>query len=278
MACDAIMEVLRPHKTEEKQKAINILGDFNLAGEMWIIKNYFKKMGIEVICGFTGDASYDDMVKAPGASLNIVQCAGSSTYLAQRMEEEFGIPYMKVSFFGVEDTTASLIRVAEALGDEKAREKAVQFCEEETEKLQGFLDKYTKSLKGKKAAIYVGGGFKAISLIRQFDVVGIQTVLVGTQTGKKDEYQVIESLVDRDTVILDDANPAELETFMKEKGADILVGGVKERPLAYKLGVAFCDHNHERKHPLAGFEGVYNFTREINRSMNNPVWEYVKAL
>ncbi|WP_333647326.1 nitrogenase iron-molybdenum cofactor biosynthesis protein NifE [Lacrimispora sp.] len=278
MACDAIMEVLGPHKTEAKQKAINILGDFNLAGEMWIIKNYFKKMGIEVICGFTGDASYDDMVKAPGASLNIVQCAGSSTYLAQRMEEEFGIPYMKVSFFGVEDTTASLIRVAEALGDEAAREKAVQFCKEEAEKLQGFLDKYTKSLKGKKAAIYVGGGFKAISLIRQFDVVGIQTVLVGTQTGKKDEYEVIESLVDQDTVILDDANPAELETFMKEKGADILVGGVKERPLAYKLGVAFCDHNHERKHPLAGFEGVYNFTREINRSMNNPVWEYVKVL
>lgn len=278
MACDAIMEVLRPHKTEVKRKAINILGDFNLAGEMWIIKNYFKKMGIEVICGFTGDADYDDMVKAPEASLNIVQCAGSSTYLAQQMEEEFGIPYMKVSFFGVEDTTASLIRVAEALGDEAAREKAVKFCWEETEKLQSFLDKYTKSLKGKKAAIYVGGGFKAISLIRQFAVVGIQTVLVGTQTGKKEEYEVIESLVDQDTVILDDANPAELETFMKEKGADILVGGVKERPLAYKLGVAFCDHNHERKHPLAGFEGVYNFTREINRSMNNPVWEYVKVL
>lgn len=278
MACDAIMEVLRPHKTEVKKKAINILGDFNLAGEMWIIKNYFKKIGIEVICGFTGDADYDDMVKAPEASLNIVQCAGSSTYLAQQMEEEFGIPYMKVSFFGVEDTTASLIRVAEALGDEAAREKAVEFCREETEKLQGFLDKYTKSLKGKKAAIYVGGGFKAISLIRQFAVVGIQTVLVGTQTGKKEEYEVIESLVDQDTVILDDANPAELETFMKEKGADILVGGVKERPLAYKLGVAFCDHNHERKHPLAGFEGVYNFTREINRSINNPVWEYVKVL
>ncbi|MFT4005459.1 MAG: nitrogenase iron-molybdenum cofactor biosynthesis protein NifE [Lacrimispora sp.] len=278
MACDAIMEVLRPHKTEKKYGTINILGDFNLAGEMWIIKNYFKKIGIEVICGFTGDASYDDMRKAPQASLNIVQCAGSSTYLAQRMEEEFGIPYIKVSFFGVEDTTASLVRVAETLGDEAAREKAVMFCMEETEKLQSFLDKYTKRLKGKKAAIYVGGGFKAISLIRQFAVVGIRTVLVGTQTGKKEEYEVIESLVDQDTVILDDANPAELETFMKEKGADILVGGVKERPLAYKLGVAFCDHNHERKHPLAGFEGVYNFTREIDRSINNPVWEYMKVL
>jgi nitrogenase molybdenum-cofactor synthesis protein NifE len=64
---------------------------------------------------------------------------------------------------------------------------------------------------------------------------------------------------------------------MKEKRADILVGGVKERPLAYKLGIAFCDHNHERKHPLAGFEGVYNFTREINQSINSPVWEYIRS-
>lgn len=276
MACDAIMEVLRPHKTEKKRNAINILGDFNLAGEMWIIKNYFKKIGIDVITGFTGDASYEDMIRSPQAALNIVQCAGSSTYLANRMEEEFGIPFMKVSFFGVEDTTQSLLHVAEALGNEGAREKAIEFCKEEEQKLEGFLEKYRKNLVGKKAAIYVGGGFKAISLIRQFSVMGMKTVVVGTQTGKKDDYEVIESLVDPDTVILDDANPAELETFMKEKEADILVGGVKERPLAYKLGVAFCDHNHERKKALAGFEGVYNFTQEINRSINNPVWEYVR--
>jgi nitrogenase molybdenum-cofactor synthesis protein NifE len=57
---------------------------------------------------------------------------------------------------------------------------------------------------------------------------------------------------------------------MKEKQADILVGGVKERPLAYKLGIAFCDHNHERKHALAGYEGVINFTNEVNQSINSP--------
>lgn len=276
MACDAIMQVLLPHKTDKKIKGINILGDYNLAGEMWIIRNYMEKIGIPVISTFTGDASYDNMIKAPSAYLNVVQCAGSSTYLANRMEEEFGIPFIKVSFFGVEDTTNSLLRIAEALQDEEAREKAVSFCAEESIKLDGFIEQYRKNLEGKKAAIYVGGGFKAISLIRQFKVVGMTTVVVGTQTGKKEDYEIIESLVDNDTIILDDANPAELETFMKEKEADILVGGVKERPLAYKLGVAFCDHNHERKHALAGFEGVYNFTREINASINNPVWDLIK--
>lgn len=274
LACDAIMELLAPHKPA-KRRGINILGDFNLAGELWIVKDYINRMGIPVIATITGDADYDTLIQAPAAELNIVQCAGSSTYLANRMEEELGIPYIKVSFYGIEDTVSSLIRIAEALRDEKARRFASEFCNKETDKLREILTIYRNKLAGRKAAIYVGGGFKAISLIRQFRDLGMETVVVGTQTGKKEDYDVIEELVSEDTIILDDTNPAELERFMKEKGADILVGGVKERPLAYKLGVAFCDHNHERKHPLCGFDGVVNFAKEINQSMNHPVWNYI---
>ncbi|SFR58305.1 nitrogenase iron-molybdenum cofactor biosynthesis protein NifE [Anaeromicropila populeti] len=276
MACNAIMSLIGQYKTKEKVKGVNILGDFNLAGEMWIIKDYLKQIGVHVVSSFTGDSSYESLIAAPSASLNIVQCAGSSTYLAKQMEETMDIPFIKVSFFGVEDTTSSLIRIAEALGDEKARQKAIAFTESKAKEIQDLVERYKQNLIGKKAAIYVGGGFKAISLIRQFRSLGMETVVVGTQTGKKDDYEIIESLVKEDTVILDDANPAELETFMIEKKADILVGGVKERPLAYKLGIAFCDHNHERKHPLAGFEGVLNFVKEINSSINNPVWDYIK--
>lgn len=275
MACNAIMELLLPHKPA-KRKGINILGDFNLAGELWIVKDYLKKIGIPVISSITGDSNYETLIQAPAAQLNVVQCAGSSTYLAARMEEELGIPYIKVSFYGIDDTMSSLVRIAEALKNDEARQKAVEFSEREAARLKDFLTKYRRNLEGKKAAIYVGGGFKAISLIRQFRSLGMETVIVGTQTGKKEDYEIIENLVGENTVILDDANPAELEKFIKEKGADILVGGVKERPLAYKLGIAFCDHNHERKHPLCGFDGVVNFTEEINLSMNNPVWKYIK--
>jgi nitrogenase molybdenum-cofactor synthesis protein NifE len=195
------------------------------------------------------------------------------------METELGIPSIRVSFFGIEDTTASLLRVAEALGgnDNAILNNARRFAAEKTAQILPVIEKYRPHLQGKKAAIFVGGGFKAISLIRQFNELGMETVVVGTQTGKKDEYETIGSLVDGNAVILDDANPAELERFMTEKQADILVGGVKERPLAYKLGMAFCDHNHERKHPLAGFEGIENFVKEIHNSINSPVWQYVRG-
>lgn len=276
LACDAIMRLIEPYKDIPKVKGVNFLGDFNLAGEMWIIRNYLEMLGINLISTVTGDSSYESLLRLPSAELNFVQCAGSSTYLANRMEDEMGIPFIKVSFFGAEDTTNSLIRIAQALGDDAAVEKAKAFTAAETIKAEAFLDMYRPRLEGKKAAIYVGGGFKAISLIKQFNEMGIETVVVGTQTGKKEDYEIIQQLVAKDTIILDDANPSELEEFMLAKNVDILVGGVKERPLAYKLGIAFCDHNHERKHALVGFEGIRNFTEEINLSINSPVWEYCR--
>jgi nitrogenase molybdenum-cofactor synthesis protein NifE len=66
-----------------------------------------------------------------------------------------------------------------------------------------------------------------------------------------------------------------LSRFVQEKRADLLIGGVKERPIAYKLGLGFCDHNHERKLILAGYEGMVNFAREVYSSVCSPVWKLV---
>ncbi|MBC2396092.1 MULTISPECIES: nitrogenase iron-molybdenum cofactor biosynthesis protein NifE [Clostridium] len=274
-ACNAILKLIGDRKSDKKVKGVNYLGDFNLAGEAWVIQSYLKKIGVPVVAKITGDGKYEELLKAPEASLNIVQCAGSMEYLAKKMQELYGIPYIRISFLGVEDTENSLLQIAHILGGEDIVEKTEKFIQEEEDKVKDKIDFYRKRLEGKKAAIYVGGGYKAISLIKQFKSLGIETVMVGTQTGKPRDYEIIKEITNRGTVILDDANPSELERFMLEKGADILVGGVKERPLAYKLGVAFCDHNHERKHILSGFIGALNFAEEIDLTVNSPVWKYV---
>ncbi len=276
MGCNAIMELMDKSCGHRDTNSINYLGDFNLAGEAWIIRNYLQKLGIKINSTLTGDSSYESIKKAPSAKLNIVQCAGSMSYLAKRMREAFGIPFIKVSFYGLADIKRSIYDIANFLNDESIMEKAFDFVSNKEKETKQNLEIYKKRLDGKKAAIFVGGGFKAISLIKQFKELGMQTVMVGTQTGKKDEYETIRDISDEGTIILDDANPVELENFMLEKGADILVGGVKERPLAYKLGVAFCDHNHERKHALCGYEGAINFAKEIDLSINSSVWNYIR--
>jgi nitrogenase molybdenum-cofactor synthesis protein NifE len=274
LAGDAIMRLIKPHFDPERMPvdAVNFLGDFNLAGETWIVRHYFERLGIDVLTSITGDSNYASLIEAPKARLNIVQCAGSMVALARRMQDEFSIPFQRVSFYGIEDTSNSLIETARHFGPE-ATARARAFVAAETARLEPLVAAYRRRLLGKRAAIYVGGGFKAISLIRQFAELGVDIGMVGTQTGQPEDYELIRDIVGPQTVVLDDANPAELEKFMREQHVDILVGGVKERPLAYKLGVAFCDHNHERKHPLAGFIGVENFAKEIADSLLSPIWQ-----
>ena len=43
-----------------------------------------------------------------------------------------------------------------------------------------------------------------------------------------------------------------MERFMLTQGADL-----RWAVYAYKLGIAFVDHNHDRKHPLAGRCGKF---------------------
>ncbi|NPV91832.1 MAG: nitrogenase iron-molybdenum cofactor biosynthesis protein NifE [Firmicutes bacterium] len=278
-ACDALLRLIKPQDWDKEQatRSINYLGDFNLAGESWIINDYLERIGIKVNVTFTGDSTYESLKTAVNASLNTVQCAGSMYYLAAKMRELYQIPYINVSFLGIEDTSESLRRIAAEIGSAETRRQAEELICQETARVRPAIEEYRRRLQGKKAAVYVGGGFKAISLIKQFREIGIDVVMVGTQTGRQEEYDTINDLVDEGTVVLDDANPAELEKFMKERGANLLVGGVKERPLAYKLGVAFIDHNHDRKHPLSGYVGAVNFAREVYSTACSPVWKYLEA-
>lgn len=275
-ACTAMSRLVGTGDTSGISKySINILGDFNLAGEIWLIREYFEKIGVQPVANITGDGRVADIQRCHGAALNVVQCSGATMDLANMLEENYGIPSIRVSYFGIEDMAEALYAVARHFGDPALMEKAREVVKEEVQDLLPELAKYKKALKGKKAAIYVGGAFKAFSLVKAFRLIGMDVVMVGSQTGTKEDYIELEEVTDDGTIIVDDSNPLELSSFLKEKDVDLFVGGVKERPIAYKLGVAFCDHNHERKEMLAGFKGMLNFAREVYGSVMSPVWQFV---
>ncbi len=274
-ACNAMGRLIGTGYTADiSPYSINILGDFNLAGEIWMIREYFQRMGVEVVANVTGDGRVADIKRAHGAALNVVQCSGSTMDLANLMEKEYGVPSIRVSYFGVEDMAQALYDVAAHFDDPAIMDKAKELVAEELQILLPKLEFYKKGLAGKKAAIYVGGSFKAFSLVKAFRLLDMEVVMVGSQTGTEEEYRELAEITDPGTIIVDDTNPLELTSFLEEKEVDIFVGGVKERPIAYKLGVGFCDHNHERKEALAGFSGMLNFAEEVYRSVMSPVWRF----
>ncbi|MFZ6027437.1 MAG: nitrogenase iron-molybdenum cofactor biosynthesis protein NifE [Chloroflexota bacterium] len=277
-ACEALFKLIGRGETEGIGPfSINILGEFNLAGEAWIIRRYYQRMGVQVVSVMTGDSRVAEIQRAHGAALNVVQCSGSMTRLAKMMEDAYDIPFIHVSYFGLEDASRALYTVADHFRANNpeilARTRAL--VRDEVGAIYPQLEAYRKDLQGKKAAIYVGGGFKAFSLIKALRTLGMDVVLAGSQTGSPADYDRLRTMCGPGTVIIDDANPLELSKYILEKKADLLIGGVKERPIAYKLGIGFCDHNHERKIPLAGFEGMVNFAREVHATVTSPVWDLV---
>lgn len=276
-ACEAMFKLIGTGNTDSIGKlSINILGEFNIGGEAWIIKDYYKRMGIEVVSVMTGDGRVDDIRRSHGASLNVVQCSGSMTYLAKMMEESYKIPFIRVSYFGIEDMSKALYDVAEHFKDPAVLEKTQELVRTEISEIYPQVMEYKKALNGKKAAVYVGGAFKAFSLIRALRHLGMEVVLAGSQTGNPEDYEELKELCNDGTVIVDDANPLELSKYIIEKKADLVIGGVKERPIAYKMGIGFCDHNHERKIPLAGYVGMLNFAKEVHESVTSPIWKLAR--
>ncbi len=275
-ACDAMAKLVGTGSTEGiNPLSLNIMGEFNIAGEAWTIRKYYERMGLEVVSVFTGDGRVEQIKRSHGATLNVVQCSGSMMHLAEIMNEKYGIPYKRVSYFGIEDMSKALYDVAEHFSDyPQVMEKAQSLVRKEVNAIYPVLKRYKEKLHGKKAAIYVGGAFKAFSMIKALRSLGMDVVLAGSQTGNKEDYKLLREMCDDGTVIVDDANPVELSKYSIEKGVELFIGGVKERPIAYKLGIGFCDHNHERKLSLAGYNGMLNFAREVYASVTSPVWQF----
>ena len=117
-ACNALFELIGRRDYEPRSPyTINLLGEYNVAGDLWAIKPLLEEIGLEVVATFTGDGRVEEIERANHARLNLVQCSGSMTYLAKKMEEKFGIPYRRISFFGLGDMSNALRLAAEHFGD-----------------------------------------------------------------------------------------------------------------------------------------------------------------
>jgi nitrogenase molybdenum-cofactor synthesis protein NifE len=195
------------------------------------------------------------------------------TYLAKIMQEKYGIPYRRISFFGLHDMSNALREVAKFFASEEMADKAEEIILRKSREVMPQIEAYRSKVAGKKAAIYMGGAAKAVSLVRAFQELGMDVVIIGTQTGSREDYQNIAYIIKEGTVIIDDANPLELRELLIKQNADLLVAGVKERFLAYKMGIAFCDFNHDRTVNFEGFEGMENFAREVSITINSLVWQ-----
>jgi nitrogenase molybdenum-cofactor synthesis protein NifE len=254
---------------------INLLGEYNIAGELWQVIPLFRELGIRVLACITGDANFYSVATAHRAKVNMVVCSKALLSLARKMEEKYGIPYFEGSFYGIKDTSDALRNIAKLLGDQELIEKTERLIAQKEEETRRKLEPYIEKLRGKRVLINTGG-VKSWSMVSQVQELGM--VVVGTSSKKstKEDKERMLSLLGDEGKLIDDPNPKELVKLFRELKVDVLMAGGRSKFVAIKEGIPFLDTNQERIKPYAGYDGMIILAQELVRIIYSPVFELYK--
>jgi nitrogenase molybdenum-cofactor synthesis protein NifE len=279
---DHVIGTIEPEYTTPYD--INIIGEYNLSGELWQVKPLLDHLGIRILSCISGDATYKEVAWSHRAKAAMMVCSKSMINVARKMEERYGIPYFEGSFYGVADMSDALRQIAQLLvrqgapDDLLARTEALIASEEA--RAWARLKAYTPRLAGKRVLL-ITGGVKSWSVVSALQEVGIE--IVGTSVKKstkedKEKIKEIMGLKDDDSAhMIDDMTPREMYKMLKEARADIMLSGGRSQFVALKAKMPWLDINQERHYAYAGYEGMVELIRQIDKALYNPIWAQVRT-
>lgn len=254
---------------------INLIGEYNIAGELWGVLPLFEKVGIRVLSKITGDSRYEEICYAHRAKLNVMICSKALINMARKMEERYGIPYIEESFYGIADVNRCLRNIAEKIGDQQLKDRVEQVIAEETEKLDIALKPYRDCLKGKRVVLYTGG-VKSWSIISAAKDLGMEVVATSTKKSTEEDKARIKDLLGQDGIMMEKGNAQELLRVIAQTKADMLIAGGRNQYTALKARIPFLDINQERHHPYAGYIGMIEMARELEEALYSPIWSQIR--
>ncbi|MFN3479140.1 MAG: nitrogenase iron-molybdenum cofactor biosynthesis protein NifE [Thermodesulfovibrionales bacterium] len=253
----------------DERGVINLIGEYNIAGDLWLVEPLLKEAGIRILSRITGDSTFEEITYAHYAKLNVVVCSRALINIAKEMERRYGIPYIEVSFFGKTEMSKALRLIGLNLKTEGSTEfltdKIASIIAREEKKLEENLKAY-EHLKGKKAVLYTGG-VKSWSFISALMDLGIEIVAIGTKKSTFEDEEKMREILGEDAPLVEDVTPKNLLRLLKEKKADMLIAGGRNQYLAIKEGYPFVDVNQERHRAYAGYEGLLNLAEQISNGM-----------
>jgi len=252
---------------------INLIGDYNVTGDMWQYVPIFEKIGIRILSSLSGDGRVSSIRTAHRAKLNVIVCAKSLVTLCRKMEENYGIPWISVSFYGKRDTSFAIMEIVKALGDPVLIQKAEEVIAEEEAALEEKLLPYKTLFAGKKAVLNTGGN-KAWSIASGLQDLGVEVVATSIRKSTADDIEKAREYLGEEGILM--KTPASQQAkVIDEKGADILFAGGRSLYTAIKKKISFIDVNQEKKTSYGGYDGLLNLAQDLQYAFENPVFANV---
>ncbi len=167
---------------------INLLGEYNIGGDGFIIDELLNKCGIALVSTFSGNSTVDQFANCHTADLNAVMCHRSINYVADMLETKYGIPWIKVSFTGPTSTINSLRKIAAYFEDQELIDRVEEVIAEEMIPVEAKIKEVKERCQGKTAMMFVGGS-RAHHYQELFRDIGMKVLSAGYEFAHRDDYE-----------------------------------------------------------------------------------------
>ncbi len=252
---------------------INVIGDYNIQGDTFVLEKYMEKMGIQIIAHFTGNGTYDSLRGMHKAQLNVTNCARSAGYIANELKKRYGIPRIDVDTWGFDYAKEGLRKIGAFFGIEDRAEAVIA---EEVAKYESKLAWYKERLTGKKVCIWTGGPrlwhwTKALE-----DDLGMHVVAMSSKFGHQEDFEKVIARGEEGTIYIDDGNELEFFEVLEMVQPDLILTGPRVGALVKKLHLPYVNGHGYHNGPYMGFEGAVNMARDMYNAIYSPLMQLAK--
>ena len=254
---------------------VNLIGEYNIAGEFWFVLPLLDELGLRVLCTLSGDARFHEVQTMHRAEVNMMVCSKAMLNVARKLQDRYQTPWFEGSFYGITDTSQSLRDFARIINDPDLTERTEALIAREEVRIRKELEPWRERLQGKRVLLYTGG-VKSWSVISALQDLGMKVVATGAKKSTEEDKQRIRELMGDDVKMLDEGNPRALLKTVEEYKADILIAGGRNMYTALKARIPFLDINQEREFGYAGYDGMLELVKQLALTLESPVWEAVR--
>lgn len=260
---------------------INIIGEYNLSGELWQVRPLLDELGIRILACISGDAKYSEVAQSHRARAAMMVCSKAMINVTRKMEERYGIPFFEGSFYGIGDMSESLREIARLLiergADAELTARTEALIAREEARAWAAIAPYKASLAGKRVLL-VTGGVKSWSVVAALQEIGMEVVGTSTKKSTAEDKQRIKEIMGEEAHMFDELSPREMFRILKDAQADIMLSGGRSQFVALKAKMPWMDVNQEKHHAYAGYVGMVEMVRQLHLALTNPIWGQVRQL
>ena len=258
---------------------INIIGEYNLSGELWQVRPLLDELGIRILACISGDAKYREVAQSHRARAAMMVCSKAMINVTRKMEERYGIPFFEGSFYGIGDMSESLREIARLLiergADAELMARTEALIAREEARAWAAIAPYKASLAGKRVLL-VTGGVKSWSVVAALQEIGMEVVGTSTKKSTAEDKQRIKEIMGEEAHMFDELSPREMFRILKGAQADIMLSGGRSQFVALKAKMPWMDVNQEKHHAYAGYVGMVEMVRQLHLALTNPIWAQVR--